>query len=176
MSGPIFCTSCAQTVSHYWYSWLNSFTFSHSRRRTMKVNGSFSLAGSLLLLSLENGLAFTSHVIRHSQLTSIGAKHSISQTRLSMGLLDNIVNPGAGDAQKRIEANNKYLDGLQKRVDRINALESSVEDLGDEELQAKTIEFRHRLAKGEDINGPLLEEAFAVVREAAWCVQIDCVQ
>lgn len=138
------------------------------RRRTMKVKNSFSLAGSLLLLLLEYGLPFTSHVIRHSRWVSIGAKHSNSLTGLNMGLLDNIVNPGGGDAQKRIEANNKFLDGLQKRVDRINALESTVEDLGDEELQAKTIEFRQRLAKGEDINGPLLEEAFAVVREAAW--------
>jgi preprotein translocase subunit SecA len=57
---------------------------------------------------------------------------------------------------------------LQKRVDRINGLESTVEDLGDDELQAKTQEFRKRLAGGEDLNGPLLEEAFAVVREAAW--------
>ncbi len=40
--------------------------------------------------------------------------------------------------------------------------------MGDDELQAKTTEFKERLAKGEDINGPLLEEAFAVVREAAW--------
>jgi preprotein translocase subunit SecA len=30
------------------------------------------------------------------------------------------------------------------------------------------MEFRERLKKGEDINGKILEEAFAVVREAAW--------
>ena len=36
------------------------------------------------------------------------------------------------------------------------------------ELAAKTDEFRQRLKNGEDVNGPLLEEAFAVVREAAW--------
>ena len=66
----------------------------------MKVNSSFSLAGSLLLLLLENGLPFTSRVIRHSRWASIDVKHSIPQTQLSMGLLDNIVNPGAGDAQK----------------------------------------------------------------------------
>jgi preprotein translocase subunit SecA len=54
------------------------------------------------------------------------------------------------------------------RVERINAMEPTVEDLGDDELQAKTTEFRERLRNGEDINGPILEEAFAVVREAAW--------
>jgi len=59
---------------------------------------------------------------------------------------------------------------VQKRVERINALEATIEELGDDELQAKTQEFRERLAKGEDINGPILEEAFAVVREAAWRV------
>jgi len=55
-------------------------------------------------------------------------------------------------------------------VERINALESSVEELGDEEVLAKTAEFRRRLADGEDPSGPLLEEAFALVREAAWRV------
>jgi preprotein translocase subunit SecA len=44
--------------------------------------------------------------------------------------------------------------------------------LGDDELEQKTSEFRERLAKGEDLNGSLLEETFAVVREAAWYVHI----
>ena len=49
-----------------------------------------------------------------------------------------------------------------------------IEDLGDDELEQKTIEFKHRVQqKGESINGPLLEEAFAVVREAAWYVNYD---
>jgi len=47
-------------------------------------------------------------------------------------------------------------------------MEADIEDLGDDELAAKTKEFRERLAKGEDINGKILEESFAVVREAAW--------
>ena len=72
------------------------------------------------------------------------------------------------DEKTRNEDNTKYLAEIQKRVDRINALEPEIEDLGDDELQAKTEEFKERLAKGEDINGSLLEEAFAVVREAAW--------
>ena len=74
------------------------------------------------------------------------------------------------DDEKRKRDNEKYLKQLQTRVDRINALEPSVEDLGDDELQQKTLGFKERLAKGEDLNGKLLEEAFAVVREAAWRV------
>lgn len=72
------------------------------------------------------------------------------------------------DMERRLKDNDQYIAGLQKRVDSINALEPDIEDLGDDELAAKTKEFRERLAKGEDINGKILEESFAVVREAAW--------
>ncbi|KAI2503394.1 Protein translocase subunit secA [Fragilaria crotonensis] len=88
--------------------------------------------------------------------------------QLGMGMFDDMV--ASSDDKKRASQNKAYLEGLQKRVERINALEATVEDLGDDELQAKTSEFKARLAAGEDINGPLLEEAFAVVREAAWRV------
>jgi preprotein translocase subunit SecA len=76
------------------------------------------------------------------------------------------------DASKRSKDNQNYLKSLGARVDRINDLEATIEELDDDELQAKTREFRARLAKGEDMNGPLLEEAFSVVREAAWYVFI----
>jgi preprotein translocase subunit SecA len=72
------------------------------------------------------------------------------------------------DKATRKKETEKYLAEIQKRVERINGLEAAIEDLGDNELMAKTEEFKARLAKGEDINGPILEEAFAVVREAAW--------
>ena len=87
-----------------------------------------------------------------------------SNTALSSSFFEGLVS----DEKTRKEDNDKYLAQLQGRVDRINGLEASIEDLGDDELQAKTAEFKKRLADGEDINGPLLEEAFAVVREAAW--------
>ncbi|GKY98462.1 hypothetical protein MPSEU_000803500 [Mayamaea pseudoterrestris] len=74
------------------------------------------------------------------------------------------------DESMRAKENTKYLAKLQNRVDRINALEPVIEDLGDDELKAKSTEFRKRLQNGEDLNGPLLEEAFAVVREASWRV------
>ena len=42
-------------------------------------------------------------------------------------------------------------------------IQESIEKLTDDELRAKTDEFRKRIKSGkEDVNGPLLEEAFAV--------------
>lgn len=72
------------------------------------------------------------------------------------------------DSSVRSKENAAYLTKLQQRVERIHELEAEIEELGDDELQAKTAEFKQRLAAGEDMNGKLLEEAFAVVREAAW--------
>jgi SecA DEAD-like domain len=92
-----------------------------------------------------------------------------SSSALQMGVVENFIT--TSDAKTRKSKNDAYLKELQKRVDTINALETDVEELSDEELQAKTEEFRKRLSTGgEDINGPILEEMFAVVREAAWYV------
>ena len=66
-----------------------------------------------------------------------------------MGVLEDFVQ--STDEKTRKAENEKYLAELQKRVDRINELETSIEDLGDDELQAKTEEFKARLKKGEDI-------------------------
>jgi len=89
-------------------------------------------------------------------------------TGLRMGIMEDFLT-GQDDASRERE-NKEYLATLEKRVERINALEVDIEELDDEELEEKSNEFRQRLAKGEDLNGPLLEEAFAVVREAAWYV------
>ena len=51
-------------------------------------------------------------------------------------------------------------------VDKIEALAPEYEALSDEELQAKTPEFKERLANGETLDD-ILVEAFATVREAA---------
>ncbi|HVQ45055.1 MAG TPA: preprotein translocase subunit SecA [Candidatus Saccharimonadia bacterium] len=51
-------------------------------------------------------------------------------------------------------------------VERVNAEEEGLKKLSDEQLRAKTTEFKERLAGGESLDG-LLPEAFAVVREAA---------
>ena len=50
-------------------------------------------------------------------------------------------------------------------VDKIEALEPEYEKLSDEDLKAKTVEFKERLAKGETLDD-LLVEAYAAVREA----------
>ncbi|MGE6698459.1 preprotein translocase subunit SecA [Hyphomonas sp. NPDC076900] len=62
--------------------------------------------------------------------------------------------------------NDRKLKPLQARVNRINALEPIMEALSDQSLKGKTAEFRKRLADGATLDS-LLEEAFAVVREAA---------
>src|SRR5438128_12504167 len=54
---------------------------------------------------------------------------------------------------------------IQPRVQQINELESRISSLTDEELQAKTPEFKQRSENGETLD-ELLPEAFAVVREA----------
>ncbi|TAJ40153.1 MAG: preprotein translocase subunit SecA [Reyranella sp.] len=63
-------------------------------------------------------------------------------------------------------ANDRIVKGFDKPVAKINALEPAFIQLSDEQLRAKTSEFRERLAKGETLDD-LLPEAFATVREAA---------
>ncbi|MBE8575735.1 MULTISPECIES: preprotein translocase subunit SecA [unclassified Vibrio] len=62
--------------------------------------------------------------------------------------------------------NDRTLRRLRKIVKEINNFEPSFEALSDEELKAKTVEFRERLDKGESLD-QLLPEAFATVREAS---------
>jgi preprotein translocase subunit SecA len=61
--------------------------------------------------------------------------------------------------------NDRLIKQYSQTVVRINAFESAISALSDEALQAKTVEFRERHAKGESLD-QLLPEAFAVVREA----------
>ena len=62
--------------------------------------------------------------------------------------------------------NERLLKEYRRTVAKINALEPNFEPLTDEQLRAKTDEFRARLAKGETLDD-LLPEAFAVVREGS---------
>ena len=73
-----------------------------------------------------------------------------------MGILDRILRAGEG----------KKLKALQGMVPDVNALEPGMQQLSDAELQAKTAEFRQRLANGADLDDIAIE-AFAVTREAA---------
>ena len=76
-----------------------------------------------------------------------------------MKLLDKILRAGEG----------RRLKAAQALVEPINSLGSEIEKLSDAELQAKTGEFRQRVANGESLDDILIE-AFAVTREAAWRV------
>ncbi|WP_334186945.1 preprotein translocase subunit SecA [Noviherbaspirillum sp.] len=62
--------------------------------------------------------------------------------------------------------NQRLIKQYQKTVREINALEPAMEKLSDAELQAKTPEFKQRIANGETLDA-LLPEAFAVCREAS---------
>ena len=62
--------------------------------------------------------------------------------------------------------NERVLKMMRKRVERINALEPQIEALTDAELKAKTTEFKQKIAEGAKLDD-ILEEAFAVVREAS---------
>jgi preprotein translocase subunit SecA len=62
--------------------------------------------------------------------------------------------------------NDRLIKQMNKEVLKINALEPVLEALSDEELKAKTAEFKERLANEESLSS-ILPEAFAVVREAS---------
>ncbi|AFV03881.1 Protein export cytoplasm protein SecA ATPase RNA helicase [Dehalobacter sp. UNSWDHB] len=72
-----------------------------------------------------------------------------------MGFLKDLIDDNARDIKK-----------YQKKVEKINQLEPSIQVLSDDELRAKTVEFKERLEQGEMLDD-LLPEAFAVVREAS---------
>ena len=60
----------------------------------------------------------------------------------------------------------KVAEKIRPIADRINALEPQTQQLSDDQLNAKTVEFKSRLEQGETLDD-LLVEAFAVVRETA---------
>ena len=62
--------------------------------------------------------------------------------------------------------NDRLLKQYRKTVAKINAREAEIQALSDEALQAKTAEFKQRLANGATLES-MLEEAFAVCREAS---------
>ncbi|MFT2109858.1 preprotein translocase subunit SecA [Marinomonas sp. 2405UD68-3] len=62
--------------------------------------------------------------------------------------------------------NDREVKRLKKLIIKINQLESSFEDIPDELLAKKTVEFRERFVAGETLDS-MVSEAFAVVREAS---------
>jgi len=73
-----------------------------------------------------------------------------------MGLFDKVFGTYSEREVKRIEP----------LADKVEALDAEFQKLTDEELKAKTVEFKERLEKGESLDD-LLPEAFATVREAS---------
>ncbi|MFA5368009.1 MAG: preprotein translocase subunit SecA, partial [Dehalococcoidia bacterium] len=65
-----------------------------------------------------------------------------------------------------IDSNEKVVKRFDPIVERINSLEPQFQSLSDEQLRAKSDEFRRRLVSGETLDD-ILPEAFAAVREAA---------
>jgi preprotein translocase subunit SecA len=77
--------------------------------------------------------------------------------------------------------NDRFLKKIQPIIDQINGLESTIKNLSDDELRAKTVEFKQRVAdytansetpeirkqREQDILDEILPEAFAVVREGS---------
>ncbi|MDR3306343.1 MAG: preprotein translocase subunit SecA [Endomicrobium sp.] len=62
--------------------------------------------------------------------------------------------------------NERDIKSIKPIADKVNSFESSIKKLTDEQLKAKTSEFRDRLTKGETLDD-ILPEAFACVREAS---------
>ncbi|MBK3494856.1 preprotein translocase subunit SecA [Viridibacillus sp. YIM B01967] len=71
-----------------------------------------------------------------------------------------------GILNKVFDFNKREIKHLEKVADAVDAFAGQIEKLTDEQLNAKTDEFRERFAKGEDLDS-LRPEAFAVVREGA---------
>jgi preprotein translocase subunit SecA len=64
------------------------------------------------------------------------------------------------------DANERYIKSLEPRIKKIDELEKDYQVLKDEDFPIKTKEFKERFEKGESIDS-LLEEAFALIREAS---------
>ena len=63
----------------------------------------------------------------------------------------------------------REVNRIRPLADRIEALDEKMSKLSDEELVAKTAEFKERLANGETLDD-IIVEAFATVREVSWRV------
>ncbi|WP_432662562.1 preprotein translocase subunit SecA [Wukongibacter baidiensis] len=65
-----------------------------------------------------------------------------------------------------VDSNERNLRQLEKRVEKILSYEDTLKELSDDQLRNKTEEFKERLENGQSLDD-ILEEAFAVVREAS---------
>ncbi len=70
---------------------------------------------------------------------------------------------------KILNSYEKKISNMEKRAERVIALEDKMASLSDEEMRSKTLEFKERLENGQTLDD-ILEEAFALVREASFRV------
>ncbi|KAL7563001.1 hypothetical protein ACA910_013526 [Epithemia clementina (nom. ined.)] len=161
--GVWICLFLAAGLDHHVSSFSTQPPLSSStvvRPRTLNIQGSKPLVSSWNLRR--------SKTCPSSSTSSSAATTIPSSSALRMGMFEDFLE--RSDASSRSKDNEKYLKTLAGRVDRINAMEDAMEELDDDELEAKTEEFRQRLQSGQEDMDSVLEEAFAVVREAAWRV------
>ena len=64
-------------------------------------------------------------------------------------------------------SNDRKVKSMMSRITRVNALEAKYKAMSDEQLAGQTPLFKERIAKGASLDS-LMDEAFAVVREASW--------
>jgi len=107
------------------------------------------------IIAVRAGLKYKSFIRNLQTDPKVLGVHSCSQ-----GMAFNLLTMIFGSRNERL------LKQFQKSVIGINALESSLEQLSDDELRGKTQEFKARIAGGETLD-QLLVEAFAVVREGS---------
>ncbi|XP_013604223.1 PREDICTED: protein translocase subunit SECA2, chloroplastic [Brassica oleracea var. oleracea] len=108
---------------------------------------------------------FLSGVFLARPVTQIQRCHVVRRSRVSASLLGNL-----GRLKRNLQdvtsMNYWVVRDYYRLVQSVNSIERHIQSLSDEQLKAKTLEFRERLARGESL-ADLQAEAFAVVREAA---------
>jgi preprotein translocase subunit SecA len=84
-----------------------------------------------------------------------------------MGVVDGIKSwfNFAKPTNRLISDNDDLLKIYHSKTNKVNGMEAFMSKLTNDQLQAKTMEFKNRIKQGETLNS-LLIEAFAVVREA----------
>ncbi|CDY38816.1 BnaC08g19900D [Brassica napus] len=108
---------------------------------------------------------FLSGVFLARPVTQIQRCDVVQRSRVSASLLGNL-----GRLKRNLQdvtsMNYWVVRDYYRLVQSVNSVERHIQSLSDEQLKAKTLEFRERLARGESL-ADLQAEAFAVVREAA---------
>mmetsp|Transcript_19540 Transcript_19540/g.18872 ORF Transcript_19540/g.18872 Transcript_19540/m.18872 type:complete len:1035 (-) Transcript_19540:297-3401(-) len=123
----------------------------------------------LVAVLVSNINAFVTNRMPVNWKTSVASK--VDSMQLRMGLFDGLKKMvGVVDqGEALVQDNDKTLKVYMQNVEKINAIEDEYEKFSNEQLKAKTEEFRKRLRAGNSLES-ILVEAFAVAREASWRV------